>query len=453
MNTTHNESGLRGNEALSLLGLDTETEARDSADPSTAVGASDAAAIGRRVAEARAKSSLSGTQLGTKVGLGRDQISKIEAGKRRLAPRELPSFATALGVTIRYLLGAHESPQMALAHRLSQSADEASTPGSGDLPGTQRLALELLKVESLLASQTELAAPRWSVHAEQVRRFAQTHLASRPRNKAEAQRQGRRLAEEVRSALDLGSAEIRDLASLIERHFGADVALSPLGTAVDGLCAHTQDQALLVASSDFPDGHVRFTLAHELGHHLLSDTREVIVEGAGDMFDGDILERRVNAFAAHLLLPEDGVRDALAWLAVSGGELREGGVRAERVLGTLMQRFGVSLQALLFHLAGMGVITFDDAGTLKANLRATDVSRSLAPIRALSSPLQDPIEGTVRPPQRLLESALAAARAGTIGTGTLALLLEREDDDALFDAVMGDAPDEAPQPLMFPSPE
>lgn len=459
---------VRGDAALALLGLTPQAETdmksivgSGTARPTADGRPGDLTETGRRVARARTKSQLTGTALGALVGLGKDQISKIEHGQRRLAPRELPAFAQALGVTIRYLLGADDSPRMALAHRLSQSGEVDSTGESADapagagVPATQRRALELLNVEEVLARQVDLPQPRLSAAGAQVRAFAAADLARRPRNKSEAQRQGRRLADQVRDALDLGSAEIRDLASLIETHFAADVALSPLGKDVDGLCAHTGDQALLVASSDFPDGHVRFTLAHELGHHLLGDPREVIAEGAADMYADDILERRVNSFAAHLLLPEDGVREALAWLHVDRADLCTGNPTTQRALGTLMLRFGVSLQALLFQLADLRVISFDDAAHLKSTLNAGAVANrgraaTLVPGLAdmggsVSWPVVDavlgPAQGAVRPPQRLLDTALVAARAGVTGTGMVAVLLGRPDDDDLFDAVMADASD------------
>ena len=267
-------------------------------------------------------------------------------------------------------------------------------------------------------------------------------MGNRPRNKAEAQRQGRQLAERVRQELDLGRAEIRDLATLIETHFGVDVLLSPLGHGADGLCAHTPDQALIVASSDFPDGHVRFTLAHELGHHLLDDPREVIAESGEQMYSEDIIERRVNAFAAHLLLPDSGIREALASINVTTEELRCGDNRAQRALGSLMHRFGVSLQALLFQLADLRVLSFADASHLRSRLRAGQVTtahhRLTAAMPDLAAPLADQVSGAVRPPSRLLEAALAAARAEKIGTSVIATLLERDDDEALFDEIMGD---------------
>jgi len=454
MGTNPSRTAVRGDAALALMGL-VVTEGHPATGRIAVEGDTSRGNLevsGRRVAAARTKSRMTGAQLGAQVGLGRDQISKIERGQRRLAPREVPAFAAALGVTVRYLLGAEETPRVSRALRLGQRVGADAADGSSEVPATQRRALELLNVEEVLASQLDLPQPRLSAPGAQVRHFAYTELRWRPRNKAEAQRQGRRLAEEVRAALDLGSAEIRDLAAVIETHFAADVALSPLGNDVDGLCAHTVERALLVASSDFPDGHVRFTLAHELGHHLLGDPREVITEDTGDMYADDILERRVNSFSAHLLMPEEGVREALAWLNVAPDEIRAGSLTAQHALGVLMRRFGVSLQALLFQLADLRVIGFDDAMKLKAELRVgavTDHVSRAAGIPNLFAPPTDAIEGTVRPPQRLLDSALAAARAGTVGIGTVAVLLERPDDDDLFDAVRGDAQGTDLAPILF----
>jgi transcriptional regulator with XRE-family HTH domain len=52
-----------------------------------------------------------------------------------------------------------------------------------------------------------------------------------------------------------------------------------LGVTVRHL--HSGSAALILANSDFPEGHVRFTLAHELAHHILGDPREIIEEAEG----------------------------------------------------------------------------------------------------------------------------------------------------------------------------
>jgi hypothetical protein len=40
------------------------------------------------------------------------------------------------------------------------------------------------------------------------------------------------------------------------------------------LCIHSDGVALILASTDYTDGHVRCTVAHELGHHV-TRTEEV----------------------------------------------------------------------------------------------------------------------------------------------------------------------------------
>ncbi|GAA3623667.1 XRE family transcriptional regulator [Kineosporia mesophila] len=430
-------------DVLALLGIPDTPENR--APEASAETAEQDGSVGRRIAEARRRVHLTGAELGARVDLGRDQISKIETGKRRLGAREAPEIARALGVSVEWLLGQDESPRMALAHRLALGVAGDEVPRE-DLPATQRRALEILEIDRVLSSVVDVPRARLSAMGAQVLRSCRTDPGGRPRNKLEAQRQGRRLAEKVREELDLGSAEIRDLTALIESHFGVDVVLSRLGRTADGLCAHTTEQALIVASTDFPDGHVRFTLAHELGHHLVSDPREVITEGGEQMFSDDIAERRVNAFAAHLLLPEAGVRAALSGLGAPAGELADGSVGAQRVLGNLMVRFGVSLQALLFQLADLHVLTFDEAVALKKSLRVRQITARHSTgtgMPLLGAPLADSVCEVVRPPQRLLEAALTAARSGRIGTRLIAALLERDDDEALFDEVMGAVEEEA----------
>lgn len=385
----------------------------------SAPGAATVAEIGQRVGRARLRRALTGEALGELVGLGKDQISKIENGRRKVSVRELPKFAEALGVSIAYLLGQAPRPTLAMAHRL------AGDTGPGEDSSAKRRALELLEVEDILAQRARPWPASASPAGKQVLAFARNEMSGRPRNKSEAQRQGKRLAERTRSALGLGLHELGDLPGLAERHFGVDVALSPLGTLADGLCVHGDNVALILASTDFSQGHVRFTLAHELGHHLLGDTRDIIDEGEHDMFADDQLERRVNAFAGHLLMPERGIQETLGWLS-------EGQVN-ERSLVALMEQFGVSLAAMVYQLCVMGLITFEQGQKVRKQRVSDLVARhaSVAPTGAGIAP-----QRLVRAPERLLGAAVEAARGGQVGLGVVATLLQREDDDALWDAVM-----------------
>ncbi|MGH3929066.1 MAG: helix-turn-helix domain-containing protein [Pseudonocardiaceae bacterium] len=388
-----------------------------------------AAEVGARVAAARKQAGMTGSQLGARIGLRKDQISKVETGKRRLDVGELPGIAAALGVTVRYLLGQPERPSLAMASRLTVGAEPEPTRGA------RRRARQLLELDDLLAQMTGMPPARLSnagaVVAEQARRdFTQV-----PRSRSEAQNQGRDLAELTRRELDLGSDALSDLAAMFEQHFAVDVALSPLGTEVDGLCVHAGDAALILASTDFSDGHLRFTLAHELGHHLLGDPREVIEETEGDMFASNAAEWRVNAFAGHLLMPQRGIRSVLEWLGEAPGQIGERGVVA------LMEHFGVSMAALIYQLNVIDLLSFDAGRRLRERhtVRAlVQRHRDVAPTGAASI-----ARGTRRAPERLTRHALAAARAQRLGLSVVAALLDQDDDEHLWEAVMGNATDPA----------
>ncbi|MHB1592555.1 MAG: helix-turn-helix domain-containing protein [Streptosporangiaceae bacterium] len=405
-----------GKTGLAALGL---TEAPlESAEPEEY-----AAQVGARVAAARKRLHMSGTELGEIIGLRKDQISKIESGRRRLDISELPRVASALGVTVRHLLGQAERPALAVAARLAAGApSEALRPA-------RRRARQLLEVEDLLTQVTGMPPARCSLGGGRVVEQARMSFGTLPRSKSAAQRQGRELAELTRRELDLGSGALSDIAALIELNFAVDVALSPLGTEADGLCVHCGASALILASSDFSDGHLRFTLAHELGHHLLDDPGEVIEETARDMFADTARELRANAFAGHFLMPERGVRSVLEWLGEQPGHL------GERSAVALMEHFGVSMAALVYQLNVIGTLSFDDGQKLRSRgvMSLIGQHRDVAPSGAASA-----VRRIRRAPERLTRQALAAAREQRLGLSAVSSLLERDDDEQLWNEIMAD---------------
>jgi hypothetical protein len=358
-------------------------------------------------------------------------LSKIENGRRRVAPRELPALARALHLPLSALLGTADTnrPALALAHRVAATAPESATSGA------RARAIEILQAENRLGQQSELAPRQLSPGGAAIQRLVTTSLATSPRTAPEAQRQGRFLAEEVRRILEFGVAEIGDLPALVEMHFAADVALSPLGEGSDGLCAHDGEAALLVINTDYPVVRTRFTLAHELGHHLLRDPRDVIEEQIGDMFATSYIERRVNSFAGHLLLPAKAVTTTLAWLGCDRDDLSTANARGRAAIGYLMLRYGVSLPCALSQIVEAGFLTVSAKTDLADRLRAGAL---VGAARHLLSECPGPEKAThvQRPPARLAAAALDAARAGYIGMNTAAVLLGRADDEALFDEVM-----------------
>jgi Zn-dependent peptidase ImmA (M78 family)/transcriptional regulator with XRE-family HTH domain len=401
---------------LAALGL-TETP-RESPEPEDY-----AAQVGARVAAARKQRRMSGTELGQIIGLRKDQISKIESGRRRLDIAELPRVAAALGVTVRHLLGQPERPALAMAARLAVGA-----PSEALRPARRRVR-QLLEVEDLLTQATELPPSATSAAGARVVEQARSRFKTLPRSNAAAQRQGRDLAELTRRELDLGGDALGDVAALIEQNFAVDVALSPLGTDADGLCVHCGTSALILASSDFPDGHLRFTLAHELGHHLLKDPADIIEETTRDIFADTVREQRANGFAGHFLMPERGIRSVLAWLGERPGHV------SDRSAVALMEHFGVSMAALVYQLNIIGLLSYDDG----QNLRNRGVRSLVSQHRDVAqSGAATATRRVRRAPERLTRTALAAARQQLVGLSAVSSLLERDDDEQLWEEVMSD---------------
>jgi Zn-dependent peptidase ImmA (M78 family) len=119
--------------------------------------------------------------------------------------------------------------------------------------------------------------------------------------------QGRRLAGQVRRALGLGDGPLARFPELLEERFRLDVDLSPLPEAVDGLWVSVGERTLVLVGSRKPSSRQRFTLAHELAHYLVDDLDPLYVDERGTR-TRSVAEMRANAFAAHLLMPEPGVR-------------------------------------------------------------------------------------------------------------------------------------------------
>lgn len=379
--------------------------------------------IGARIAAARAARRLTGSQLGELVGLRKDQVSKIESGRRRVDVSELPRFASALGVTIRQLLGQPERPALAMASRLAaDAAPNAAAPA-------RRRARQLLELDDLLMQVAGLAPAQPSAVGASVMESARRRFALAPTTKGAARKHGLHLAELTRRELDLGSDALGDLAAIAETHFAVDVALSPLGTEADGLCVHAGSTALIVASTDYSNGHLRFTLAHELGHHLLGDPRGVIEEDHHAMFADNAIECRANAFAGHLLMPERGVKAVLDWLGEPGVGV------TERAVVALMEHFRVSRQALLCQLNLLGLLSFDAGQQMQ---RDRTVAAAIAAHPDVATGAATEMRRINRAPERLIRQAIGAVREQRLGLSIVATLLGREDDGQLWAEVMGE---------------
>jgi Zn-dependent peptidase ImmA (M78 family)/transcriptional regulator with XRE-family HTH domain len=150
-------------------------------------------------------------------------------------------------------------------------------------------------------------------------------------------------ADKLREAWSLGPGPMASVTSVLEDRF-VHVLEVEAPEKFDGISAVARSQsdqvvaAAVVTRRNVPGERQRLSLAHELGHLVLRP-------GRGD--DGE-REKRAFRFGAAFLAPASAVRAAIGQ--------RRTFVQLEELL-MLKRRFGLSLQALLYRLRDLGIIS------------------------------------------------------------------------------------------------
>jgi Zn-dependent peptidase ImmA (M78 family) len=145
-----------------------------------------------------------------------------------------------------------------------------------------------------------------------------------------AEAEGRATAARFRKDHHLGVQPLGDLVAIIEQTTGIDVAILDVGPDEHGLTMRDPRRNAVfigVARTRHPMRQ-RSTLAHELGHVLFEDWTD---NDATNWSNRTHEEIRADAFARHLLVPVEGLREFLGTRQVT-----------QSTLAMVVQRFLVS---------------------------------------------------------------------------------------------------------------
>jgi Zn-dependent peptidase ImmA (M78 family) len=224
-------------------------------------------------------------------------------------------------------------------------------------------------------------------------------------------------AEEFRRDHHLGVQPLGDLVAVIEQATGIDVAVLEAGPDEHGLTMRDPDRGALfvaVARTQNPMRQ-RSTLAHELAHVLFEDW----AADAGNWSARTPGEIRADAFARHLLVPVEGLREFL------GGQHEIALV----ALSAVVQRFLVS--------PAMASIALEQAGYIDAAAKQEWMVYS-APQLAARFGWSDQYHALQaesyqrRAPQRLLARAINGYALGVLQAQAIATLrgIPLEDAEA-----------------------
>lgn len=292
--------------------------------------------IGQRLREARELFGWTQEEAAKRLGITREYLSLLEAGKRRLPMRLLAKAAELYG------------------------RPESWFYGIGDPVGSLQMLLRKTE-EASLSEETKRQLVKFAHLCEEIANLRKLlnhpvpELPTYPVTKERLEEQAHQAARAERERLGLDDDPAPNLADILETH-GIPVIRLPMTEEVSGAMAYDAEMGgFILVNAEKPPTHQLWTVAHEYGH-LLKDRQqgfnlpEMVRETDGE---GDAkrvwAEVFANRFATHFLMPEETVRRLVE--SVSSKPLT-----AWRLI-ELRRTFGVSYAALLYRLKELGYLT------------------------------------------------------------------------------------------------
>jgi Zn-dependent peptidase ImmA (M78 family)/transcriptional regulator with XRE-family HTH domain len=272
--------------------------------------------LGRRIAEARSDFGMTQADLAASIGLERTALVRVEAGERKISAAELVTLAEVLDRPIDWFFT--ESPAAVLSRR--------SDPAVGGFSRRLDLALERVARDVAFLLKRRIMAPAERV----VHKIPGTY------------REAEDLARWARIEAGQPDGPLHDLQTFAEKLGLLGFSLA-LGTdAGDAASVEVDGLGVAVVNGTTDPGRRRYSLAHELGHHLVGDAYEPAAR-----LTGTERESMLNAFAAYLLMPRPAVTGV--WNEFSGASQRRAAI-------AVAARFSVSWTAACNHLKNLNLI-------------------------------------------------------------------------------------------------
>lgn len=231
--------------------------------------------------------------------------------------------------------------------------------------------------------------------------------------------EGRNAAEAFRNEHGLGSQPLGDLVSLIEKTTEHDVAvLDTEGADEHGLTMKDpkQDMVFIAVARARNPMRQRSTLAHELSHVIFEDW----FSGPDSQLSSRTHEeKRADAFARHLLIPQEGIENLV-------GHLHRDLTEAD--LSLVVQHFLVSPPLAAIALCNGGYIS-DTTKTAWMQLNTPTLATRFGWSQQYAMLQSD--GDRPRLPQRLLTRTIAGYEEGVVSAQTIAVLRNIDVQDAI----------------------
>lgn len=258
--------------------------------------------LAARLKKSREAASVTQEQAANVLGIARTAMVQLEAGNRAVSSLELEKLARLYHRDIADFFTPNSKQQdedpLVVLHRLAPGLDEPAVRQQVDL--CFQLCREGRSLEQVIGRSERIVPPEYKL--------------PQPQNAGEAILQGINIAAQERQRLGLGDAPIADLAKMINQQ-GVWATSIDLPDEMSGLYINHPDTGMVIivnASHSHAPTRMRFSYAHEYGHALMDREHKSNVSSRAN--SNSLPEKRANAFAAALLMPEQGVNRALQQL-------------------------------------------------------------------------------------------------------------------------------------------
>lgn len=335
------------------------------------------ATLGRRLAAARENCGLTQDQAAEKLGLTRMVLSHTEGGNRTVSTQELSEFAQLYRRSVASFLSEADTGEDELLVLLFRKASdlERSPKARAAVLHYLDLCAEGLVLEKLLGRSTRSKLPTYDLDA--------------PRSPLMAIKQGEELARSERTRLNLGDVPIGSVAELLGAQ-GLWLSKVKLPDDISGFFFNHGSCGLgILVNEGHQEARGRFSLAHEYAHALADRAEQVTATTQANA--AELVEKRANAFASALLLPEGGVHACLATLdkgapsreeytvydvatndafAVTQRNLAREQRLSYREVAVIAKHFGASYEATVFRLKNLRILSTEEMEDLRAKSSA-----------------------------------------------------------------------------------
>jgi Zn-dependent peptidase ImmA (M78 family)/transcriptional regulator with XRE-family HTH domain len=275
---------------------------------------------GQRLTLARHLTGWRKNELAEKIGKTPTAVASYESGLKRPAASTVGQLSLVLGV----------EPEFFLSSAAASTVAVASDPHFRSLRSTTQIARDRARAFGDLVREIAASLER---HVD----FPKVTVPSIPVDidRWDADEPAH-AASSVRAAWNVASGPIQHMVRLVENNGVVAAFTSTQIAAIDAYSFSSAVRPIILLNPTKDDYYrQRWDVAHELGHLVMHADAE---PGSRDAED------QANRFAAEFLLPEAQIRQQLP-------------ARADwRYLLELKERWGVSIQALLFRSRRLGVM-------------------------------------------------------------------------------------------------